>query len=238
MEEKYEVYKATNTITGKSYIGIAKYGMEHRKKAHLKKIYTQGKQPTYFHASLKKYGKDAFTWCILETCRDMNHLFEREKFYIDLLNTKSPNGYNMTDGGDGVVGLPQEVRDKIADKVSLLHKDQEYTSRLYPKLKGKVAWNKGKGKGPRQKKGYCKGEAHKEAHKDQYTSEVRAKMSAAKKGIKPKNMKPVECINTGIVYESAHEAARQLGLSNTNISAVCRGKLKSTGGLSFKFKVS
>lgn len=41
--------------------------------------------------------------------------------------------------------------------------------------------------------------------------------------------KSVICLTTGIVYESAREAERMTGFAQTNISATCRGKLKSTG---------
>lgn len=47
--------------------------------------------------------------------------------------------------------------------------------------------------------------------------------------------KPVMCIETGKVYKSAREAAKQLKLQYSKISLVCYGKRHSTGGLHFKF---
>lgn len=52
---------------------------------------------------------------------------------------------------------------------------------------------------------------------------------------KSKIMKPVICINTGKVYNSAVEAAKELGLFTSNISMICNGKSKSTNGYRFKF---
>jgi hypothetical protein len=43
------------------------------------------------------------------------------------------------------------------------------------------------------------------------------------------------CIETGIIYKSCSEAARQLGISSKNISRVCIGKRKSTGGYHWKY---
>lgn len=43
-------------------------------------------------------------------------LSELEKHYIRLYNTKDPYGYNLTDGGDGVVGQTEETREKIRRK--------------------------------------------------------------------------------------------------------------------------
>lgn len=48
--------------------------------------------------------------------------------------------------------------------------------------------------------------------------------------------KPVECIETGKVFESIREAERALNISHITISKVCRGLRKTTGGLTFKFK--
>ena len=48
--------------------------------------------------------------------------------------------------------------------------------------------------------------------------------------------KQVECIETGEVYKSIHEAERVLNISRVTISKVCRGLRKTTGDLTFKFK--
>ena len=47
--------------------------------------------------------------------------------------------------------------------------------------------------------------------------------------------KPVICLETGMVYPSTQEAGRKLGISNSNISACCRGKRKTAKGLHWKF---
>ena len=39
-----------------------------------------------------------------------------EKFFIATLKTKSPNGYKLTDGGEGVIGFVEEVWAKISAK--------------------------------------------------------------------------------------------------------------------------
>ena len=47
--------------------------------------------------------------------------------------------------------------------------------------------------------------------------------------------KPVRCIETGEVFASGAEAARQMNLDASHLSKVCRGKLKSTKGYHFEF---
>ena len=45
--------------------------------------------------------------------------------------------------------------------------------------------------------------------------------------------KTVKCIETNQIFESAHEAGRQMGLNFRLISAVCNGKRNTTGGYHF-----
>lgn len=51
--------------------------------------------------------------------------------------------------------------------------------------------------------------------------------------------KPVKARKLGedawVLYDSAHDAARKLGLDSGNVSAVCRGKRRKTGGYEFCF---
>ena len=47
--------------------------------------------------------------------------------------------------------------------------------------------------------------------------------------------KRVRCIETGQIFESGAEAARQLNLDPSHLSKVCLGKQKSTKGLHFEF---
>lgn len=47
--------------------------------------------------------------------------------------------------------------------------------------------------------------------------------------------KPVLCVETGVIYESIKEAARQTGLAKNKISYCCRGIRHKTGGFHWKF---
>lgn len=116
------IYKATNIINGKSYIGKTTKGMSHRKTEH----YCFDNPKTYFQHAIKKYGKDSFEWEILKECFSGIELDESEIFYIDLFKTSDPNlGYNMTKGGDGFSYGKlnpvnrSEVKAKIISKLKL-----------------------------------------------------------------------------------------------------------------------
>ena len=88
------IYKITNKVNGKSYIGQTRYTVEFRWRQHIHK-----KDNTYFHNAIRKYGIENFTVETLEQCeyKDLN---SREIFYIAKYNTFN-SGYNMTIGGDG-----------------------------------------------------------------------------------------------------------------------------------------
>lgn len=88
------IYKITNKVNGKSYIGQTRYTLEFRWRQHLHK-----KDNTYFHNAIKKYGAGNFSLEVLEECPYSN-LNEREIFYIAKYDTFN-SGYNLTIGGDG-----------------------------------------------------------------------------------------------------------------------------------------
>lgn len=60
-------------------------------------------------------------------------------------------------------------------------------------------------------------------------------LEETKKKIGKINSKAVRCIETGIVYYGATEAARQTGLDRTSIGKCCRGEQEATGGYHWEF---
>ena len=50
-----------------------------------------------------------------------------------------------------------------------------------------------------------------------------------------KYMKKIICVETGDIYISIKEASKQTGINHGNISAVCNGKRKTTGGYRWKY---
>ena len=85
-----EIYITTNIINNKSYVG---------KDIHDKSQYLGS--GLLIVAAVKKYGRENFVKEILETCTSKEILSKREIFWIKEKNTISPNGYNLTQGGDG-----------------------------------------------------------------------------------------------------------------------------------------
>ena len=101
------IYKITNMVNDKCYIGCSK-NIEHRWIAHKSEsIIEKNSQYNYsIHKAFRKYGIDNFSFEIIELVPDEN-LFEREKYWIDFYKSYD-NGYNETLGGDCGPSLPGE----------------------------------------------------------------------------------------------------------------------------------
>lgn len=94
---QYYIYKITNKINGKSYVG--------QHKVYPGEAFTRymGKGIA-IRLAIQKYGKENFSKEILEEIDDdEKHEFtsERERHWITKLNTMQPNGYNLSPGGEG-----------------------------------------------------------------------------------------------------------------------------------------
>lgn len=69
------IYKVTNKINNKAYIGQTTRTLEERKIEHLKKskANSNNKESKYdFHKALVEFGKENFIWEIIEECPDDN----------------------------------------------------------------------------------------------------------------------------------------------------------------------
>lgn len=92
------IYKITNTINGKIYVGQTSKTIEERFQNHIKKAKAHTNRCLY--DAMNHYGYDNFEIEQIEECGN-DILDEREKYWISTLNCMMPNGYNMTEGGGG-----------------------------------------------------------------------------------------------------------------------------------------
>lgn len=96
------IYRAINTINGKSYIGKTEKSLETRREWHIASV--KQKSQFAFHRAIAKYGIEAFEWHIVHICDNLDDLNSKEKEYIKLYESFGINGYNMTAGGEGQTG--------------------------------------------------------------------------------------------------------------------------------------
>lgn len=115
------IYKITNTINNKSYIGqscnIQQRWLDEKKKAF------EPNSTSYdllLSRALRHYGVSAFEFEVVEECA-VEELDEKEQYYIHYFNTYMPDGYNMTYGGGGVRGYSHKLTtDQINELQNLL----------------------------------------------------------------------------------------------------------------------
>lgn len=133
-----EVYKITNKITNKIYIGITNQGSGARYRHHWYE--SRIGEPSPIHRSMAKYGEKNFTLEIIDFADTYDELKEKEKYWIKQYNsTDRKVGYNLTEGGDGTFGRvhSEETKEKIRKK-ALGRKASEETKRKMSKSrKGK-----------------------------------------------------------------------------------------------------
>jgi group I intron endonuclease len=101
------IYKIANNINGKIYVGQTIKSLDHRICCHLR----LNKTPV--QKALNKYGIQSFIISIIDTAESKEVLDEKERYWIKFLNSKFPNGYNLTDGGEGIKNPSAEIRIKM-----------------------------------------------------------------------------------------------------------------------------
>jgi len=114
------IYKITNKINGKIYIGKTIKSLNTRLKEHYKTSKINCRSP--FHKAIKKYGKENFISEIIFNCNNVQELNEMEKYFI--CNYKAQyHLYNISSGGDGgnIIGIHPN-KNEIIKKISLSNK--------------------------------------------------------------------------------------------------------------------
>lgn len=170
MNPIYTIYKATNIVNGKCYIGFTSKWPD-RIDQHISSALNSTDTSRKFYCAIRKYGPDAFMWEVLYQSLDVTHTHKvMEPYFIAEHKSNSEFGYNMTDGGDGVIGYEwsDDLRTKHSKLISERHKrNREYYS-LHPELKPESK--------PRKKPESYNRSPHKQETKD--------KISKAKRGLK------------------------------------------------------
>ena len=95
------IYKITNKINGKSYIGQTIQDVKERFYQHCATKCSQAILNMVIHKAINKYGKSNFTIEVIEEIESTN-LNDRERYWIKYYDSYN-NGYNSTEGGqDGI----------------------------------------------------------------------------------------------------------------------------------------
>ncbi len=159
------IYCIKNKITNKSYIGESKKkDVNWRWSEHKKNIKNNKGCPALRDAVIK-YGIENFEFSVIIVCFDDDR-FIYEKEYIKKYNTVVPNGYNITNGGEGggfqgkkhteqvkadirnkskqkYIDNP-ELRKQISERNKIIMKNPEIREKIKNGLLNSEKWKKAK----------------------------------------------------------------------------------------------
>jgi group I intron endonuclease len=243
------IYVATNTETGKQYVGLTTVGVARRWSNHI----THSRTPkTYLHKAIAKYGASAF--CVEEYVSAIKRevLAQLEK---DVILQLVP-AYNQTCGGEVTFGRKYDDATKEQIRLSNTGKKRTTEQREAARQK-KLDWF---AKNPEQKEITARKLAEARLLVDEekrkiatgnssrnrvWSSESKAKLSASCKGrrygpeviskMAETKKRKILCDTTGIVYSCRTEAAKHSGISERSIQRVCGGEYSSVKGLKFSY---
>lgn len=109
------IYKITNKINNKCYIGKTLKTIEERWKEHCKDYLRRSEEKRPLYSAMKKYGIKNFEIKEIEQCSE-NIVNEREKYWIEYYGSFK-NGYNATLGGDGKAYIDRDLVVSIYNKL-------------------------------------------------------------------------------------------------------------------------
>jgi group I intron endonuclease len=104
------IYKVTNRVNGKVYIGQTIQPLSRRKGEHTYR-FTHKTRDHLIYKAFEKHGFYNFTWEIVMECESAEELNQAEIRAIEWCNSYK-RGYNMTPGGDAV---SEETRAKLSE---------------------------------------------------------------------------------------------------------------------------
>lgn len=116
MIEIFGIYKITNIVNNKVYIGQS-IDVEKRIQQHKYGLNNNKGHNAHFQNAWNKYGENNFKFEIIEKVEDASKLNELEIEYISEYNSTNPDyGYNWQSGGDNY-SCRQEFRDNISKRM-------------------------------------------------------------------------------------------------------------------------
>lgn len=215
----YSIYKITNKINGKIYIGYTEKSIEERFAGHCADA--QNPSPTRpLIRAIKKYGADSFTIeALYEGTNKEYVLNDREDYYIETYKNivGRNNMYNVCPGGlGGDRSMSPAYQDYIQNRPSRAGKDNHFYGMSHSEeTKQKISEaRKGKGTGPRDNTPYLISNKGKNKGKTPWN---KGKKGLQKQSPKQLAAKSNPVIFEGIEYPSVWEAHRQTGISRFKI---------------------
>lgn len=235
MQFQGKVYKITNLINGKLYIGQTIKTLDIRFKSHKRGKFAIG-------LAMRRYSIDNFKIELIDTATSREELNRKEEEWIIKLDTLAPNGYNLQLNGLNRTWSP-EHKGKTVSEDSKKKRSENNAKYWLGKTRDEAtrqAVSKACTKNGPHKNFSCVGKfgQNHPRYGKPHSIESKNKISIANTGKVGKlngKSKEVICCTTGEYFESAFQAAAYYKLDPSAITKVCRDKQKQTKGYVFKY---
>lgn len=221
-EEKiYGVYKHTNVVNGKVYIGVTRRKPQSRW-GHNGCNYREN---PHFYSAIQKYGWDTgFVHEILFANLSKDEADSKEIELIALHKSNDQRfGYNVENGGNSTGKMADSTKQKIgAARVGKLHTDESKQKMSESAMR--TSKERSEAFSARRKemnfRPWNEGVVFSEERKDE---------------IKGNTYRVVRCIELDEVYKSLSYASRRLGIAVSGICCACKGIQETAGGYHFEY---
>lgn len=117
------VYCIVHYASGLSYIGWSSGKPGCRWREHIRAALRGSENCRYLYNALRKYGSEAFGFAVYNVYATEAEGKQIEAFLIQELNTRAPNGFNLTAGGEGMCH-----HDDTKQKMSASHKGKIFSA--------------------------------------------------------------------------------------------------------------
>lgn len=125
------IYKATNLVNDKIYIGQTINTLEYRKNQHFREAKSKRRHTVYFHNALNKYGYDNFVFEQIDTAKSQEELDEKERYWIRYYNSNNKTyGYNLDSGGQSGGKKSEETKKKIGETTKIKWENPETAEKM------------------------------------------------------------------------------------------------------------
>ena len=245
------IYKITNIVDGKVYIGQTVVDYERRIGVHFSKLKKGSHNNLHLQRAFIKYGEENFLPALVTTC-SIEEIDDIEKYWIKYYKEKNLS-YNIEDGGNYIKKISKETKEKLRSRSAESWKDEEIKNKRIRNMARRennfnsvpvICVTDGKKfvsmteaseyygvsfsaiSSSIYKQHYCRSDKG----RLEFYRYVEGEVYRPKKSVHGQAIKVV-CLTTGEVFNSVKDAADAYNLETTNISKVCKGKRKSTGKL-------
>ena len=253
----WKVYKHTNKVNGKIYIGITGQDVNRRWRSDGSGY----KKCLFFHRAIEKYGWDNFEHDIIYDGLTKEEAEELEQKLIKEYKTNNSDfGYNVANGGR-VKSVSESTKEKIRETLKnnyVKENHPNYGKKFSKELRNELSKSHIGKQSKENHPNYDKKMSEEQKEKIRNTMKERhiepseetkrkgAKARCGKKNSEywQKRIREVRSIaivqmdeeeNVIKVFSSITEASNETGINDSNIIAVCKGRRKKASGYKWKY---